>query len=63
MLTTFLYSLIQHDTLKRQELELDALVDKNVSGIVDKHGGEINVDSIVGVGSTFTFNIPVRLQE
>lgn len=29
MLTTFLYTLIQHDTLKRQELELDALVDEN----------------------------------
>ena len=32
-------------------------------GIVEQHGGEISVDSIVGKGSTFTIDLPIATNE
>ncbi|MSS71344.1 MAG: hypothetical protein EXS64_07625 [Candidatus Latescibacteria bacterium] len=32
-------------------------------GIVEKHGGRIEVESEVGKGSTFTMVVPVRRQD
>ena len=31
--------------------------------LIELHGGEINFTSLLGVGTTFTFNIPKKLEK